>query len=593
MGIRIKLLLVFGFAWTGFAQDWVPLVEQKGKAFHAITYKSGMSLVAMLQSTNTPSDTFKRDNPTVTDEVVEGAVLYFRVERKDQKHRVASGETPYAIAKKFAIPLDSLYASNPEMRSVPLKVGQQISVKGGVVRYPSALFAVPNLTDESTGEPVTEEVYRRFLFEDTVLMYQVRNGESISTVAKRFLTTPKKLRAYNGLSSNSLKAGMTLKIPMIKDSINPAMGVIPSSGKPFKHPRVQPVLREPLKAPSINAKVFKIGIFLPLGGDTCQLPLRGVSKNAMDFYMGVMLAIDSLNRLGCQGEVRFFDYGTGKETVSRVIGSGEIASLDLVIGPLHQAESELLAPHCQSLKVPMVLQLPTLSSSLQKNPYALAIATEIDLQVEQMAALAVKRTSVDQVILFATKLPADTARESMFFREFTRLNPGNKRLIVADASMLKALLQAGKPTLIFSVSLEKAKVLEITSWVKKAGWTNKLVGLKEWTDWKEINGNVLNESDFYYFSTGCVDYNDPSLKVVHKRFRAIYQTDFTRYAMLGFDEVLGFGSWLSGCGPGFPYDGLMMHFDYGKSEHRYHSNYALQCCRFRNFKTEKNAKFDE
>ena len=53
----------------------IPMVEQNGKVFHAITYKTGMSLVAMLQSTNTPSDTFKRDNPTVTDEVVEGAVL--------------------------------------------------------------------------------------------------------------------------------------------------------------------------------------------------------------------------------------------------------------------------------------------------------------------------------------------------------------------------------------------------------------------------------------------------------------------------------------------------------------------------------------
>jgi LysM repeat protein len=593
MGIRNKLLLVFGFAWTGFAQDWVPIVELKGKVFHAITYKTGMSLVTMLQSTNTPSDTFKLDNPLITDEVEEGDMLCFRVERKDQKHRVTSGDTPFAIAKKFAIPLDSLYASNPELRNVPLKVGQQVSVKGGVVRYPSALFAVPNLTDESTVEPVTEEVYRRFLFEDTVLNYQVRTGESLAMVAKRFLTTSKKLKAYNGLSGNSLKAGMTLKIPLIKDSISPPMGVMPASMKRFKAPFVQPVSKVPPRITTKNEKAFRIGIFLPLGGDTCQLPLRGVSKNAMDFYMGAMLAVDSLNRLGCRGEVRFFDYWSEKETVSKVIASGAISALDLVIGPLHQAESELLAQHCQSVEVPIVLQFPNVSPALQKNPYAFAISTEMDLQIEQMAGLAAKRASVDQLVLLTTKVPADTARENMLVRQFTRLTLGSKRLIVADASTLKALLQSGRPALIFSVSLDKLKVVEVTSWVKKAPLSNKLVGLKEWTDWKEINGNIQQESDFYYFSTGCVDYNYLPLKTVHKRFRSEYQGDFSRYALLGFDEVLGFGTWLSGCGTGFPYHGLMMDFGYTKSETSSQKNNALQWCRFRNFKTEKNANFDE
>ncbi|NBO59495.1 MAG: LysM peptidoglycan-binding domain-containing protein [Flavobacteriia bacterium] len=593
MGIKIKVLLLLGIGWNSFAQDWIPLVDQKGKVYHAVSFKPGMSLVAMLQSTNTPSDTFKLDNPLINDEVVEGAILYFRVERKDQRYLVASGDTPYAIAKKFAIFLDTLYASNPEIRSVPLKVGQQVSIKGGVVRYPSSLFSVPNLTDESTGEPVTEEVYRRFLFEDTVLMYQVRNGESLSMVAKRFLTTPKKLKAYNGLSGNGLKAGMTLKIPLIKDSINPPMGVMPTADKRFKAPLIQPVSNAPFRMPTKKEKTFRIGIFLPLGGDTCQSPLRGMPKVALEFYMGAMLAVDSLNRLGCRGEIRFFDYWSRHESVNKVIASGVISSLDLVLGPLHPAESELLAQHCQSLEVPIVLQLPTLNSTLKENPVAFGIATEMDLQIEQMAALAVKRAPVDQVILFTTKLSADTARENMFVQQFKQMNLGSKRLIVADASMLKALLQSGKPSLIFSVSLDKTKVAEVTTWVKKADLTYKLVGLKEWTDWKEINGNIQQESDFYYFSTGCVDYHDRSLKAVHKRFRSAYQTDFTRYAMLGFDEVLGFGSWLSGCGPNFPYQGVMMHFDYRKTTQKYHSNYGLQRCRFRNFKTEKNANFDE
>ncbi|MFM7724069.1 MAG: LysM peptidoglycan-binding domain-containing protein [Bacteroidota bacterium] len=592
MGIRIKLLLVFGFAWTAFAQDWVPIVEQKGKVFHAVVYKSGMSLVAMLQSTNTPSDTFKRDNPTVTDEVVEGTELYFRVERKDQKHRVASGDTPFAIAKKFAIPLDSLYASNPELLTVPLKVGQQVSVKGGVVRYPTTLFAVPNGALESSNEPTTEEVYRSFSFEDTVLNYQVRNGETMSMVAKRFLTTPKKLKAYNGLSSNSLNAGMTLKIPIEKDSIVPSLGSFPPAGSHSGKKVVPPMNRYPY-VHERRGKDYKMAVFLPLGGDTCRFPLRGYSKNALDFYMGALLAVDSLDREGCSGEVRFFDYASEQENVAKVIASGELKSYNVVIGPWHPSEIELLSTYCSSHAIPFVLPTPYSSPTIKENAYAFGTATEIESQLESMCKLASERTVIEQVVLYAPKIPADTLRENLFMQGFNRLNKGNKRLIVADASTLKALLKSGKPILVFCVSLDKAKVVELTSWVKNSSTNNKLVGLKEWTDWKEVNASIKNESDFYYFSTGCVDYSKEQVKKVHRRFRSKYGLDFSRYAMLGFDIVQGFSSWGLKCGNTLPYHGLMLAIDYVKTDHLYHSNYALELCRFREFKTEKNAKLDE
>lgn len=592
MGIRIKLLLVFGFAWNGFAQDCIPMVEQNGKVFHAITYKTGMSLVAMLQLTNTPSDTFKRDNPTVTDEVVEGAVLYFRVERKDQKHRVASGDTPFAIAKKFAIPLDSLYASNPELRKGPLKVGQQVSVKGGVVRYPTTLFAVPNGSIESSNEPKTEEVYRSFSFEDTVLNYQVRNGETMSMVAKRFLTTPKKLKAYNGLSSNGLKAGMTLKIPIEKDSIVPSWGSIPSAGSHHGKKVVQPINRNPY-VHERRGNDYKMAVFLPLGGDTCRFPLRGYSKNALDFYMGAMLAIDSLDREGCSGEVRFFDYASEQENVAKVIASGELKSYNVVIGPWHPSETELLSTYCSSHAIPFVLPTPSNSSSIKENAYAFGTATEIERQLESMSKLAFERSLIEQVVLYAPKIPADTLRENLFLQGFNRINKGAKRLIIADASTLKALLKSGKPMLVFCVSFDKAKVLELTSWVKNSSASNKLVGLKEWTDWKEINATIKNESDFYYFSTGCVDYSNEQVKTVHRRFRTKYGLDFSRYAMLGFDILQAFGSWGLTCGNTLPYHGLMLAIDYVTTDQLYHSNYALELCRFWEFKTEKNAKLDQ
>lgn len=569
------------------------MAEREGRFYHAVTFMEGMSLVAMLHSTATPSDTFKRDNPLISDEVNEGAIVYFRTDRQDQIHRVFGGDTPYGIAKRYGLSLDTLYVHNPELRTAPVKIGQQVIVKSGVVRYPTSLFEAPKLTNEASGVPITEEMYRNFSFDDSVLLYQVRSGESLAMIAKRFLTTSRKLKAYNGLTGNAMKAGMTLKIPLVKDSVNPVFGSMPAATRPVHTTSFKPVGKERLVFPKNYQPPFKIAIFLPLGGDTCQFPLRGMSKNALDFYMGAMMAVDSMNQLGCKGELRFFDYWSKEEVVSKVIASGEIKSFDAVVGAFHPSESELLAQYCQLNAIPYVHQFPTVSSVLQQNPRVFGIGTDMDRQLESLSQLAVQRIEKDQIVLYTTQLLADTSRERFLVENFNRLNQGNKRLIIADASMLKALLRSGRPTLICCVSLDKSKILELTVWIKNSLATNKLLGLKEWTDWKEINANIVNETDFYYFSSGCIDHSDAYTKRMHKRFRSMYRADLTRYAMLGFDVVLGFGTWISACGPTVPYRGLMLNFDYRKTDQAYHSNYGLQFCRFRYFKSEKNAQLDE
>jgi len=592
MGVRISIAFI-GFFWSCCSQDLVPLLGRNEKVFHVVTYQEGMSLLGMLHSTSTSMDTFKRDNPTLTDSIVSGTLLYFRAQRKDLSHKVLSGDTPFGIAKRYAIPLDSLYSSNPLLNNNPLKVGQQIEVRRGVVRYSNSFFASPLTPDEDVKEPFPEMLYRGFSIEDSILIYPVRSGETITAIAKRFLTTSKKLKAYNRLTSNSLSAGMILKIPLVNDSISPAFGTIPAARQRIQGTPPKPSFRVPVARPLSQDKSWNIAVFLPLGGDTATIPLRGFSKNALDFYMGARLAIDSLNLRGCHGEVRFFDYWTERESVTNVLASGALKNCNLVVGPMHARESELLAKYCRTNNIPMVLQSASPSPEVQKNENVYSIATDMDRQLENLSSLAVKRLGSEQIILYTTKLPKDTSAENQFLTQFNQLNRGVKRIIIADAPTLKALLRSGRPSLVFSVTQEKEKAVEVVVMVKNSAATNKMVGLKEWTDWKEINSKMPNESDFYYFSTGCLDYTNASVKTVHKRFRSVYSTDFTKYAMFGYDVLLGFGSWLSPCGVDFPYHGLMMNFNYMKSENEYHSNYGLQLCRFRNFKSEKNASIDE
>ena len=138
--MKFQVVCSLLLAWSCFSQDWIPLIEQKGQVFHAVEYKEGMSLVAMLQATSVPSDTFKKDNPLVSNSIDPGTRLFFRANRSNFSYTVVAGDTPYGIAKKYAIRFDSLNACNLDLQKNGLKVGQRVFIKQGVVRFPVTLF---------------------------------------------------------------------------------------------------------------------------------------------------------------------------------------------------------------------------------------------------------------------------------------------------------------------------------------------------------------------------------------------------------------------------------------------------------------------
>jgi hypothetical protein len=113
-----------------------------------------------------------------------------------------------------------------------------------------------------------------------------------------------------------------------------------------------------------------------------------------------------------------------------------------------------------------------------------------------------------------------------------------------------------------------------------------LYGLREWTELKEINSLLDNQGVFNYMSTTCFDLENLRVKNFHKAFRASYETDLSKSALLGYDIMYGLVPWLVGVNP--MRNGLMTTFDYGKTVQYYHSNLGLVRCRFMNFKHERN-----
>ena len=583
MGIKPLLILLFSMTLQGLAltQVFFPLTTRDGVLYHEVFIREGMTLFSISQESNVSSTQIKADNPTLTDNVQLGATVFIRASRSSFNYLAVSGDTPFGIAKKFAITLDSLIAINPSL-SKGVQLNQHVLIKNGVKRWIDASINVP--AEEGEG-PVVERSFRTFEFSDSVITYTVKNGDKLNDVAKRYLISLSELKAFNELRSSSISPGMNLKIPidthMDPVSVNPIPPKKSFSANPLK------IVSKPIPLnPKPGNKSLRVGVFLPFNLDSVSFPLKGYQKFAFEFYMGVMVGIDSLHTT-MNGDVYFFDYQSKEESINALISAGKLDRFDVFIGPVHAPDCNKLSAFSMKQGIPLIIPLPiaNMNDQLRSNESLFMVASEVTPQIAVLGKTLGELSKNEQVVLFQTGLDSDTLLEKQFIQNFYDYAPKNSRLILANEPMLKAFSKTTSPLNMVCVSQDKKQVVNVMNLFRENHLV-ELFGLREWTELKEVNSVLDNQGEFNYMSTTCFDLERPRVKKFHKAFRVAYETDLSKSVLLGYDIINTLIPWLSGNKP--LSTGLMTSFDYGKTVRYYHSNIGMLPCRFVTFKHQQD-----
>lgn len=115
-------------------------------------------------------------------------------------HTVQSGESAYAISRKYGISFQELCDANGGSgKLLSLSPGQRLNIPSGKNTAGKQTAAPKNAPAKSS--PVTAEVYR------------VQNGETLWSISRKFNMKPTELLALNGMDqSTRVKVGDTLKV---------------------------------------------------------------------------------------------------------------------------------------------------------------------------------------------------------------------------------------------------------------------------------------------------------------------------------------------------------------------------------------------
>ena len=185
------------------AQQWIPVLEHDKVLCHVIEVKSGMTLYSIAQKTNYRSEEIsERNSISKNFSLTLGQKLYLPIKRGTIKHTVIAKETLFSIAREYFVKVDSLIIENPGV-DLGIKIGQILTIKNAALRMPiweeMPQNEIVNLPKDSV------IILRSFEFSDSILSYTVKGGETIYTIAKRFMVPAEQLKEINKLKSGSLK----------------------------------------------------------------------------------------------------------------------------------------------------------------------------------------------------------------------------------------------------------------------------------------------------------------------------------------------------------------------------------------------------
>ena len=268
-------------------------------------------------------------------------------ERKLRKtfdqHTVAKGETFYAIARRYEIPVSTLMEDNPEVDPAHLRAGETLLIRKTGIG-----------TGDTAGARAEWEEYRDQLnsvSDESILYYIVQSGDTYYSLSRRFEVPEQRLREMNG---PDLKVGAMLRVPA-KRTEPAIVAEQPDVARNTPADREVPQI---LFRPLWKYQPLQVALLLPV-------EMQGeVNPNYMDFYQGFLMGLDSVRlAYGRSVDVALYNTKRDAERVRAILEMPAFARTQLIVGPVYEeAGLREVVEFAEQREIPVVSPLANITS---------------------------------------------------------------------------------------------------------------------------------------------------------------------------------------------------------------------------------------
>lgn len=540
----ILFVPVFTWAQPGVASK----VEVDGEKYYQHIVEAGNTLWGLQRMYGVKVEEIVAKNPELKDGLQVGQVVLIPVTEQSiqkiptQEYKVRKKETLYGISKKFNVSIDDLIVLNPELKD-GLKKGQVIKVPKGENPFPEdAVELEEPIKDELPNPFVTEgenesgEIDQvKFVFEDSIVSHKVLAHETMYAVSKRFMVPINDIMEINGLTSSSLREGQILKIPIKVERVEevlikpvPEDVAVEGFYDPFGS---GPITFEPKER-------YKVVMMLPFMTGVSGKRAEAISNIATQFYMGAKLALDSLNGLGLNADIKVVDTKNDSTTIANLLNSEEFSDVDVIVGPLFKNYLKQVAEFGRENKVRVVIPSEIDNSVLEGNRLVYQTLPSRDNLSYNLGRYLALNKSNHKIVLVNTG--KDSVQNSHFKSGLASAGEKDIRLIETTSSGVTGNLSRGMKTHVVVLTEDAKKAKEFFTLLNRGAHRIALkdlsvYGPKQWLNLELIPDDMKNKFRWRFANANFVDYYSDEMIEINKVFRSRFNTDFSKMAVHGYD----------------------------------------------------------
>lgn len=513
-------------------------------------------------------------------------------------HTVERGQTVYSIATMYGVSVEDIYRLNPESRTViktgtALKVPQQdaanvptLDTKDDYIYHtiqPRETLYGLSVRYEVTGEDILKAnpglSVATFAIGKTIripairietlptteiktitkeIEYTVAKKETMYSLTRKFKVSSTELTRLNPQLKDGVKAGMVIKVPVTTEE---KVTTLPAA---LDERDVNALLTE---NKGLNL-VDRIQVDLLLPFMTNETRMSDATARFVEYYEGMLLAVDSLRNTGCSIDLNVYDTGNGTQKLKEILKNDVLKKSNLIIGAVQNEQIKPIAEFAQENNIKYVIPFTSRNDEVLSNAnifqvntphsylYAIAAQAGCDMFAKDNIVILTIRDKEEKPE-FISALKSEMQSRNISYKELTYstatfahdikavLSPDKRNIVVPTSASLEALTAIKSPLRMLSEFNTEDQVLYQIS----------LFGYPEWQTYTRDCLEDLYALNAYIYSFFYADYLDPAVQ----RFSLLYKSwysktlinTFPKYGMLGFDTAMYFFSAIRKYGTNF------------------------------------------
>jgi LysM repeat protein len=451
-------------------------------------------------------------------------------------HTIQPKETLYSLSKKYQVPAAGIINANPGLSVATFQTGKTIRI--------------PTVTIGQLPQTASQTVVKD-------IEYKIERKETMYRLTRKFNVTAEELIAKNPELKKGVKADMVIKVPVKTEEVITQTAVQP------REREVNAMLSAPKQIKKVDK--IKVALLLPFMAD--QIGQTSTTTRFVEYYEGLLLAVDSLKNAGVSIELIVRDTGAGTQKLDQILSEAALKDVHLIIGAVENEQIKPIAEFARKNSIKYVIPFTSKNDDVLSNYYIYQVNTPHSY-LHARASEEAYKMFYDYNIIFVDTYDTDDKAEFIktFKLELTQKKVPFKDIVFhaeSFANDVLSLLVTDKRNVIIPISGSRAALNKIRSPLRMVTEANPsfVVNMFGYPEWQTYTRECLD--DFYALDTYIYTnfYADNMANDV-LRFNAKYKTwyskemmnTYPKYGMLGFDTGLFFFDAIHRYGVNFEYN---------------------------------------